>query len=67
MSKNVLQIHQIYCLQRVEGGYMPVNCEYRPVGIYRDVYVDYDDFPDHILPIQITPAKAKRLSYKQER
>lgn len=52
-----------YCLMRLgDGSYILLNREYKPLGVFPDAWVDYDDYPR--FAVRITTAQARRLSVR---
>jgi hypothetical protein len=52
-----------YCLQRLsDGRYIPLNRNYKPLGVQNYPWVDYEAHPS-AARMKITPATAKKLSY----
>lgn len=53
-----------YCIQRIKDGrYILLNRNYKPLGIQDEAWVEYENHPT-AMPMKITPATAKKLSWK---
>lgn len=53
-----------YCIQRTKDGrYILLNRNYKPLGIQDGAWVEYEKHPT-AMPMKITPACAKKLSWE---
>lgn len=58
-----------YALAKVEddnGGWIPLNRHYKPLGMSSKEWVDYSSIPVECRIKRINPVTVKRLSWKQE-
>lgn len=63
---NFRQIHMPYCLKRnVDGTYVVLNREYKPLGFDTKDYISYEDYPIAI-KYKISKVTAKKLAYNHE-
>lgn len=52
-----------YCLDRMEDGrYAVLNRKYKPVGMFTDEYVTYEEHPVLVHIEKLSPSLAKKLS-----
>lgn len=58
-----------YALVKIEddnGGWIPLNRHYKPLGVSSKEWVDYSSVPVECRIKSIKPSTARRLSWKQE-